>query len=70
MFMYDFFHQLIHTKKTVNIITTNGFQIKCVITNIHRIGEMSEGITAITVKSEDGSVKHIMLHAISTIVEL
>lgn len=70
MAMYDFFYELINQKKTVNIITINGFQIKCVITRAHKIGSHSDGFSAITVKGDDGVTKHIMIHAISTIVEL
>lgn len=70
MAMNDFFRDLINHNKTVNIITINGFQIKCVITRVHKLGSNSDGISAITVRGDDGTTKHIMLHAISTIVEL
>lgn len=57
----------------VNIITVNGFQIKCRIVQDHRYirGEnAAHHVPYITIIDNDGRYKHLFLHAISTIEEV
>ena len=58
------------SKKPVNIITINGFQIHCKITGFHKDPVENGPIVMIDVITEKQQVNHIMLHAISTIAEL
>lgn len=68
--MQKYFSECIDSKKNLNIITTNGFQIHCRIIEIHKDPDDHGPIKMIDVLTERKEINHIMIHAISTIVEI
>lgn len=68
--MGSFFSELIHTKRSVNIITMNGFQIRGKVTGAYVGDTNSKMPPYITIVDNTGNTKRIFCHAISTIEEI